>query len=46
MLVAAKPSALQAPIDLREQEDFTDLTETVTTPDLETPGTPGRSLLR
>jgi hypothetical protein len=46
MLVAAKPGAVQAPIDLRQQEAMTDLTETATTPLLEMPGTPSRSLLR
>ena len=43
MLVAAKPSPSQAPIDLRQEESFTDLTEPAATPLLETPGTPGRS---
>ena len=43
MLVAAKPSPSQAPIDLRQEESFTDLTETAPTPLLETPGTPGKS---
>jgi hypothetical protein len=43
MLVAAKPAAQQAPIDLRQEEDLTDLTESATTPRLETLDTPSKS---